>query len=192
MTTYLLHGGNASKQNIQNEYFFKQFTELVNKTEVTILLCYFATPKVKWEKVVENHSTFIKKNSQKSINFLVAENPQDLLEKLVRADVLYIAGGDADLIEPLYKDLIILKEKLDGKVFAGSSMGAFLASEQYVLSFENEESKTIHQGNALLPVQILCHVDVDTQKQSKINLLNQSSKSPIILINECETVTIYR
>ena len=42
MTTYILHGGRTSKRNAQNEAFFAQFTELVAKETVTILLCYFS------------------------------------------------------------------------------------------------------------------------------------------------------
>jgi len=68
-------------------------------------------------------------------------------------------------------------------------MGAFLASESYVLSFDSQDSDTKHKGVGLLPIQTLCHWDVEEQKAMKLNLLD--SDNPIIVLNEGEFVTIY-
>lgn len=103
--------------------------------------------------------------------------------------MLYVVGGDAELIEPCYKDLSELKTKLDGKIYAGSSMGAFLASEGYVLSFDSQDSDTKHHGVGLLPIQTLCHWDIEGEKEMKLKLLD--SVKPIIVLNEGEFVTIY-
>jgi peptidase E len=192
MTTYLLHGGKTSKQNKENEYFFSQFTNLVKKGKVTILLCYFSRERVKWKALIKRDTDSIKKNTKKEVTILVAEDPIDLFKKLEKSDVLYIAGGDAELIEPLYDELKDLKIKLDGKVFAGSSMGMFFASEQYVLSLDGQDVKTIHKGLGLLPIQALCHWDAETNKQMKIDLLNENSYMPILALNEFESVVLYK
>lgn len=191
MTIFLLHGGKTSQQNSQNENFFKQFTELVSKDEVTVLLCYFARAKEKWDALIERDSNSIKNNTIKKVNILIAEDPKDLLLKVDKADVLYVAGGDEDLIEPVYKDLAGLEQKLKGKVYAGCSMGAFMASEQYVLSPDGQDTKTVHKGLGLLQVQVLYHWNIEQEKVRKINLLAKSSDSPVIVLNEFETVTIY-
>lgn len=192
MTTYILHGGRTSQPTSQNEKFFGKFTELVDKKEVTILLCYFARLKEKWEALIERDSNSIKNNTTKKVNILIAENPDDLLQKMDKSDVLYVAGGEAEFIEPFYKDLTSLKEKITGKVYAGSSMGAFFASEQYVLSLDSQDTNTVRKGLELLPIQILCHWDIETEKERKINLLTDSSDKPIIVLNEFESVVFYK
>lgn len=191
MTTFLLHGGKTSIQNAENESFFKQFAELVPKETVTVLFCYFARPKSDWENLAARDLATIKRNTSKTIMPVLAESPRDLLEKISAADVLYVAGGDADPIEGLYADLAELAQKLDGKVYAGSSMGAFMASTQYVLSYEDQRQEEIHQGLGLLPIQTLCHWDLETQKAMKLELLHTSSAQPILVLKEFETVVLY-
>ncbi len=191
MTTYILHGGRTSKRNAQNEAFFAQFTELVAKETVTILLCYFSSETEKWDLLIQRDTASIKNNSEKEVKILIAENPRDLLRKLDDSDVLYVAGGEAELLEPLYPDFISIKEKLAGRVFIGSSMGMFFASQQYVLSFDSQDSNTVHKGLGLLPIQTLCHWDLEEEKEKKLQLLRKSSDLPILVLNECEHVVLY-
>ena len=191
MTTFLLHGGKTSIQNPENESFFKQFADLVPKETVTALFCYFSRPKSDWEKLTARDLATIKRNTTKTIVAVLAENPSDLLEKISAADVLYVAGGDADPIEALYPNLAGLAQKLDGKVYAGSSMGAFMASTQYVLSYEDQRQGEIHLGLGLLPIQTLCHWDLEEQKDQKLQLLHASSAQPILVLKEFETVVLY-
>lgn len=191
MITFLLHGGRASISHPGNDKFFAEFTKLVNKDSVTILLCYFSRERSTWEALIEQDTNSIKKNTKKNIEILVAENPEDLFNKLEESDVLYVAGGDAELIEDLYKQLTDLKIKLNDRVYAGSSMGAFLASESYVLSMSTQEENEVHKGTGLLPIQTLCHWDVEDKKEKKIKLLKDYSDMPIIVLNEFEFVTIY-
>lgn len=192
MTTYVLHGGKTSKPHEGNEYFFSQFTKLPKSKTVTILLCYFSRERSTWESLIERDTTTIRKNSEKSVKILVAENPSDLFQKLEKSDVLYVAGGDAEPIEALYPQLTDLKVKLEGKVYAGSSMGAFLASESYVLSMSDQAENEVHTGVGLLPIQTLCHWNVEEHKDRKVGLLIDHSDTPIIVLNEFETVVIYK
>lgn len=53
MTTFLLHGGKTSTQHPQNEKFFAEFTNLVNKEKVTVLLCYFSREKKEWPTLTD-------------------------------------------------------------------------------------------------------------------------------------------
>lgn len=192
MATFILHGGRTSQQHPQNDIFFSQFTKLVDKESVTILLCYFAREKEKWDAIIQRDTENIKKTTNKSINFIIAQNPNDLLNKTSVSDVLYVAGGDAELIEPVYKDLIDLKEQLKGKVYAGSSMGVFLASEQYVLSLDDQDEDTVHKGLGLLPVQTLCYWNIEKEKEKKLKLLANSSNKPILVLNEFEYALFYK
>lgn len=103
--------------------------------------------------------------------FHVLEDVADLLSNIDDYDVLYVAGGEAELLEPYYKSLSFLKEKLAGKVYVGSSMGAFLASKNYVLSFDCQDSDTKHQGLGLLPIQTLCHWNIEEKNKGNSNFL---------------------
>ncbi|MCB9813180.1 MAG: Type 1 glutamine amidotransferase-like domain-containing protein [Pseudomonadales bacterium] len=189
MTTFLLHGGATSKDLPENDRFFAKFTDLVEKDQVKTLLCYWSRNRDEWQKLIERDSAKIQKNTEKQVTFHVVEDESDLFSKIDKYDVLYVAGGDAELLEPHYESLGELKKKLDGKIYAGSSMGAFLASESYVLSFDSQDSDTKHQGVGLLPIQTLCHWDVEEQKEMKLSLLD--SDKPIIVLNEGEFVEIY-
>jgi len=189
MTTYLLHGGATSKDLPGNDKFFAKFTALVEKDEVKILLCYWSRNRDEWQKLIERDSAKIQKNTEKQVTFHVVEVESDLFSKIDKYDVLYIAGGDAELLEPHYESLGQLKKKLDGKIYAGSSMGAFLASESYVLSFDSQDSDNKHKGVGLLPIQTLCHWDIEEQKEMKLNLLD--GDKPVVVLNEGEFVEIY-
>jgi peptidase E len=191
MTTYILHGGATSTENEQNDYFFKQFTVHVDKSEVRILLCYFARSEEEWDRLTKRDVPKIEKNTDKKVTYKIAKDPKDLLTKLKNCDVLYVAGGTPNLIEPYYKDLEGLSEALGGKVYIGSSMGAFLCSTSYVISGDSSEYP-ITSGLGLLPVQVLCHWDVEAEKDLKRRLLLEHSSLPILTLNECQTVEMYR
>lgn len=84
-----------------------------------------------------------------------------------------------------------LKEKLEGKIYAGSSMGAFLASKGYVLSSDGQDTNTVHEGVGLLPIQTLCHWDVENKKEQKLKLLKKASGLPILALDETKFVKIF-
>lgn len=186
-TRYILHGGEISRDVPDNELFFKYFAQFVEKDEVHIIMCYFSKEKETWDERLELDRKRIVKQTTKKISLSLAKDPEDLLEKLETHDVLYVAGGDAELIEPLFPQLTDLKEKLKGKVYLGCSMGAFLVSAQYVLSFEKQESSQVHHGLGLLPISILCHWDIEKKKNIKVTLLKQEApENPILTLEECK------
>lgn len=192
MTTFVLHGGATSSESPDNDLFFKQFTELVDKDEVKVLMCLWSRPKEKWNDLVERESQKILERTSKKVAFDVLETVAQIEEKVSACDVFYVLGGEAELIEPYYDKVKILKELLEGKVYVGSSMGAFMASTSYVLSFDSQDDLTVHKGLGLLPVQSLCHWDVEEKKDQKLKLLNRHDASlPIITLDECKFTTIY-
>jgi peptidase E len=188
MTTFILHGGANSKDNKQNDYFFSCFSKFVNKPEVKILLCYFSRVKSKWDKLVRRDRAKIIKNSSKRLSFQIAKDAKDLLEKINDCNVLYVAGGEPELLEPYYKQLRGLRSKLQDKVYIGSSMGAYMASENYLSSRDDK----IHTGMGLLPIQIICHWDQKKNRKQKLALLKNNSEAMILVLNEYQTVEIYQ
>lgn len=185
-TTYILHGGQTSKESKYNDDFFKEFTISTESQTVRILLCYWAREEIQWQALSDRDKTKIQNQSSKNIETDIVTNPQELFKKIKDYDVLYVAGGDAPLIEPYYDHLGDLREHLSGKVYIGSSMGAFLVSENYVLSYDSQDSKTVHKGTGILPINTLCHWDVENNKDQKIKLLSDHAPQlPIITLDEC-------
>jgi len=192
MTTYVLHGGMTSKDSLDNDLFFRQFTSLVNKASVKVMMCYWARDRKQWEELLRRDQKKIQLHSAKTVHLSIAEDPKDLFHRIAKYDVLYVAGGDAERIEPLYPELSRLKHYLENKVYIGSSMGAFLASASYVLSLDTQDETSVHSGVGLLPVKILCHWDKETRKQMKLDLLRKKDpESPIVPLDECKFVTMY-
>jgi len=187
MTTYILHGGETSRDTPDNELFFKYFTHFVQKDEVRVLMCYFTKKKEIWETRLETDRKKIEKQTTKKVSLTLATDPENLIQKLDSHDVLYVAGGEPEPLEsylPLFKDF---KQKLDGKVYVGCSMGAFIVSSQYVLTFEKQAAIKVHYGLGLLPMSALCHWDIEKKKEEKIRLLKQAAPDiPILALNECK------
>jgi peptidase E len=166
------------------------FTELVERRVVKIMLCYWARVPERWVELSVRDIGRIKANSRKQIETLVVKTPTELFSKINEFDVFYVAGGDAEPLEPYYSQLTGLKEALSGKIFIGSSMGAFLAAESYVLSLDSQDDQVVHKGVGLLPIQVLCHFDKEEKKEHKLSLLRNYSNNPILVLDEFETVRI--
>lgn len=195
MTTYVLHGGVTSTESIENEYFFKQFTEHVGKGEVRILMCYWARPRERWQELLERDKPKVEAGTNKTVSFSVAENAGDLLAMMVENDVLYVAGGQGDVMYPyLTEELRNLGKALEGKVYCGSSMGAFIVCRHYILSHDSQEKESVvRDGYNILPLMNLCHWDVEPRKEEKIELLCMKNPGlPVLVLREQETVIFVR
>ncbi len=190
-TTFVLHGGVTSRVTAENDSFFRTFTSAVDKEKVKIVLCYWAKMKERWDELSKRDQAKVQQQTTKQVEFSVAHDVDDLYKKLQDADVLYVSGGKATLIEPYVPKLSALREKLKGKVYIGSSMGAFICSKQYVLSFASQDSDTVHNGLGLLPINTLCHWDIEDKKKRKLDLLAYATpKLPTVVLDECQCVTI--
>jgi peptidase E len=190
MTTYILHGGMTSRKTADNDCFFRQFTSLVDKQTVEILFCYFARKREEWEALFERDQTAVRNNCDRDAELIMVEKVNDIYKKIIYADVIYFAGGEQEYLAPFIPDLRSLKESLDGKIYIGSSMGAFLASQNYVLSYDRQDTAHVYQGLGLVPFNTLCHWNVETMKQEKINFLKEvDPEKPVILLDEEKYIT---
>ncbi|TXI34280.1 MAG: hypothetical protein E6Q53_01630 [Candidatus Moraniibacteriota bacterium] len=186
----VLHGGKTSVESPKNDLFFALFTSLSKKSKIKAAMVYWARNEDEWDKVFSRDKEKILRNSKKEIAFLLPISPEELYNILPECDIVYVAGGEARNIEPLYQQLSSLKEKLDGKVYFGSSMGAFIASQSYVLSSDDKDTDTVHHGVGLVKISCLAHWDVEPNKEAKLELLKKESNLPIITLNEHEISVI--
>ena len=185
MTTYILHVGNTKIESAHNELFFKQFTDLVQKDSVKILLCYFAREKKFWNEQFENDKAKILKQSIKKAEINIIDTVDFLMRQLKEADLLYFSAGEEEFLRPYMAQLNFLKDALHNKIFIGSSMGSFLAAKNYVLSLSNQKEDKVYEGLGLIPYNILCHWNVEKNQEKKINMLREKDpQTPLLLIEE--------
>lgn len=188
MTTIILHGGASKIHNPSNDKFFSLFSSLTTKRKISIAMVYWARPRETWDDVFNRDKPRILSQTDKTIYFTIPETPGQLMQQMSTIDVVYVAGGDAPNIEPLYKSLGGLKEALKGKIYLGSSMGAFMASTNYVLSSDEKDTTTVHPGLGLVPINVLCHWDVEPNQQMKEKLLTDYSTLAVVKLKETEFV----
>ncbi|MFZ2025057.1 MAG: Type 1 glutamine amidotransferase-like domain-containing protein [Microgenomates group bacterium] len=191
MTTYVLHGGMSSRVSEKNDLFFQQFTSLVSKDEVHILLCYWPRMKKEWQEKFEYDKAQIMKQTSKKVRIDIVSSPEDLFQKLIDADVLYVSGGEEENLRPYMSKLQKLKESLKNKIYIGSSMGAFLPSKQYVLSLARQNTDVVYNGLALIPYNVLCHWNIEKEKNKKMNLLKEKDPQiEILCLDEEQFITL--
>jgi len=192
-TTYILHGGNTSIKSESNEKFFKEFENSVARPEVSVLICLWSRDKSKWNGIFNEYKGRIVQSAEKNLYFDIANDPKDFSNKIKNFDIFYVIGGDADKIEPFYSELPDLKSQLEGKVYVGGSMGAFMVCENYVLSFDQQDYLTVHKGLGILKLNLLCHWDIEKRRDLKINMLKEEAPDlPILTLEEGEYVKFVR
>jgi peptidase E len=153
-------------------------------------MCYFARDKKKWGDLFTRDSAAVMSRTTKKVYFTILDNISDLEKLMSVHDVLYVSGGEAENLEPYYEKFINLKRMLDGKTYIGSSMGSFMASANYVLSLDSQDTSTVHKGLGILPINCLCHFDVETEKERKIELLqSEFPQLPILTLDESRFAT---
>lgn len=189
-TTIVLHGGATKLQTPSNNKFFSLFTSLVDKEVINIAMVYWARSRKTWNDVFNRDQVRIleQKSRDKIVNFIITETPEELMQKMSTIDMVYVAGGEAYNIEPLYPRLKELKARLAGKIYLGSSMGAFMASANYVLSSDEKDTNSVHQGLGLVDVNTLCHWNVEPNQEKKQKILENYSNLPLVKLNETEFI----
>lgn len=189
-TIYILHGGETKTRTPSNDRFFSQFTSLVDKDEVNILMCYWCRDKSLWQTVFDRDTKRVLEQTSKKVNFMMPTDPLHLKKIIDSYDVLYVAGGPAETLEGLYSELSWLQAKLEDKVYLGSSMGAFIVSDQYVLSYDAQDNLSVHNGLGMLKLNCLVHWDQETNRERKIAMLQEKSSNPIMLLDEGESIRL--
>lgn len=186
MTTYILHGGNIRIDSENNRLLYRQFTSLVPKNCVKILMCYFAHDVSRWPQQFEKDRINILANSTKQVEIHIADTIKTLQERIDEADVIYFSHGKEENLRPYVQELSFLKERLENKIYIGSSMGAFLAAKHYVLSLPDQDENVVNEGLGLVPYNILCHWNVEINKGKKMNMLNEKDPQTSLLFIEEE------
>jgi len=186
MTKFLLHGGATNSPVESNKNFFKEAIPNLNR-KIKILIIYFARKLEDYPWMFEQDVNNFKINSpQKKLELEIAsEDNEILLKQLLKADVVYVRGGNTLPLLKKIKQLPNFKELLKDKTYAGSSAGMYLVSKYY---FSNDRN-IIEEGLGILPIKAFAHWD-----ESKQDIIDQldiyKEKLPIYKVREGEFITI--
>lgn len=154
MTKYILHGGETSRQSLDNKKFFSKITNDL-PDGATILCVYFAREKARWPKAFEQDKLhFSSATQQKIFNFLLADDKTyTFIEQIKKADVIYLRGGDTEMLKKSLNKIADINELWQGKIVAASSAGVYVLSKYYYTNSKDD----IYKGFGILPIKTLCH-----------------------------------
>ncbi|MEI8233043.1 MAG: hypothetical protein WCG44_04910, partial [bacterium] len=63
-----------------------------------------------------------------------------------------------------------------------------MASANYVLSSDERDANSVHQGLGFVQVNTLCHWNIEPNQEQKLTLIKSTSELPTINLNESEFV----
>ncbi len=156
MTKYILGGGRTQKPADRGRAFCE---ELVKDIElyrpVKILDCLFAIPMSEWDQKLAEDNEML---TEFIANFeLILADPDKFEQQVKEADVVFLRGGETDVLLDLLRKIPNWTKDLEGKTIAGSSAGA-MAIAKYSHALEKNE---FIEGLGLLPVKVIAHWKTD-------------------------------
>lgn len=190
MTKYILHGGKTSRPSEDNRKFFAEMTKGLAEP-VNVLCIYFAREEKDWphlfEKDKNNFSSAYAEASadrhaapEKKINFVLADKDIETLKKQIQeADVVYMRGGETELLKEAFKPIENFEELVEGKIVGGSSAGACVLST----CFCSPNYPDPKEGFGILKIKVFVHYSDDKQKELQ-NLESYGEQLPAYKIPE--------
>lgn len=157
MTKYILHGGGTKRQTEDNKKFFAEIVRDLDDG-ANILCAYFAVAdKETWAERLDKFKMRIAEVApQKVFNFILADDKTEVfVGQIKKADVIYLHGGDTNLLKNKLKEVDNFAELVQGKIVVGSSAGAYVLSKYYYTNSGLE----VDEGLGLLPIKTFCHYE---------------------------------
>lgn len=187
MIKYILHGGNTSEINKDNNSFFVEMTAGI-KGKIKILLNYFSKKDGESEKLSKQDIRKFKNYSKNTnLEFEIA-NLITFEKQLKWANVMYMRGGDCDKIIWKMSKFVNLEKLFQNKLIAGSSAGAYVLAKYHYCN----DDKKIKHGLGILNFKLFCHYASDESKKLK-KLLDYGDKNlPLLTLQNYQWVVIYQ
>lgn len=187
MTKFILHGGGSKKWNAAERLEnYQGVTKILTSgfhSPVKVLLVYFARLPEFWdEKFVEDEVNFSKEVTGLDCTLEVANPDPKLFEEQVKkSDIIFVHGGNTKPLIEAIQCTPNFGQLIEGKVYFGSSAGAYLVSKYY---YSNDRHQ-IEEGLGILPIKCFAHWD-ESQQKSLDELKNHGEELPITLLREGE------
>ena len=182
----MLHGGMIKYDNPHNTSFFKEFTKDLNDGD-TVLWIGFARSNEN-ERIVtfERDKALISSGTAKDLVVVNAEL-ETFVEQAASAQAIFVTGGNTNQLQQAVASGVGFLDAIKGKVYAGSSAGAMIASTYKYACTENE----LQEGLGWLPIRIMVHYgnpEFNSTEETKKEIENIHTDLELILLPECEWV----
>ena len=173
MTKYILHGGYADRESVENYDFYKEILKDCS-SPTNVLLVLFSRPDEMREELGARLVSLFERNSEDiSLSFEIAKE-SNFLAQVKRADVVYLRGGDTLKLLNTLKVYNDLKNNFLGKVIAGESAGAYVLSN----CFYSKTIGGVMSGLGHVPVNTICHFE--DKNADKLSECSQDSETLLL------------
>lgn len=185
MTKFILGGGYLFKAPDGGRAFVLELTKGIKKPK--ILDCVFADPENETNKFLQDKERFAKFISDFEMELAT---PEKFVQQIKSCNVLFIRGGDTEILIDTLKKSGDWISALDGKTVAGTSAGA-MAIAKYSHALVQDK---IIEGFGILLVKVIAHwqseiYEINWEK-AKTELQNYKEDLPVYALKEGEFVTI--
>lgn len=150
-TTFILAGGN---DRTTDGYAKRLEAELIKHipSRPKLLSCFFSAPENEWPIKYQNWKEWFTTSFSFEFDYDYAQKAT-FLQQIDEADIIYLHGGNTQLLSEALPDTDQFKAHLQGKVVVGSSAGANILSKNYWSS-----TKAVpRHGLGILDINIMVH-----------------------------------
>ncbi len=185
-------GGRPWVSDDQGEYFTRVLFRYFSK-KLNLAFCIFAQAETDWQETEQrNIEMFNLYKGKRDISFQTM-TPENFAEVSKWADVIYMPGGDPDILKQKLAACGDIARLWDGKVIAGSSAGADVLCKYYLFL----QNKTLSEGLGWVNASCIPHwrdkFEDYTDKhwdEEETKLHKMYPEIPILCIPEGEFVEI--
>jgi len=188
MTKYILHGGNTSEDNKDNNSFFYEIANSVPKHGL-LLLNYFSRDKNDVERCYKQDTNkIIKVSKRKDIKYEITDE-NILKEQLKKASGMYMRGGRTPQLQKKLLKTKNLENLFKKKTISGSSAGAYVLSRYYCGNTFNKNRK----GLGILDIKLRVHYKEKDDKIVIPELLAYKEKYlPLVTLGDHKWIVMYK
>lgn len=155
MTRYIFAGGYDSSATTEQKKHFAAAIRGNKSGQLKILSCLFSQPLEKRDEWFESRIRYFSGLLGSNAIVELAET-QSLIKQIIRSDVIYLHGGDNDLLANELKPLTAqLKKLFKDKTVVGSSAGAHYLSNVYWTC----DDRVVKRGSGSVPVSVITHFE---------------------------------
>lgn len=123
-------------------------------------------------------------------------NRERIAEKLSKADIIYIGGGDYKYLTEEFESMgvgeLIMNAYERGAVIAGNSAGAMYLFDKslsdYLIERGESDEYTVVEGVSIIKKNIVCHADEEKRKERAESVF-ESDNTVYVLTNEAKLFT---
>jgi hypothetical protein len=152
MTKYILNSGGAKHYPDLKKQWHQAVIESLGNTPA-FLLCNFARGREYWEHKFEEYVASIAEDMTGNVRpTYELAMPADFVEQCSQADVIYMHGGDIDLLQYWMKPFDLPKLFKDKVVATSSAASGLLVANYYSPSW-----RQCGNGLSILPIKFIPH-----------------------------------